>query len=196
MNGGGAPNVLLPAFVALAILLGLGIDEGVRQIGATVPRGRSAYQGYVLGLCVLQLGLLVYNPRTIVPIRSDRWADDELAAAIAAVPGPIFAPDFAGYLPGAERETQPLMTAAAELWGIYGGGTTAEGERWQHDLENSMRRHSFRSIVLKIDDSSLKDLVEAAGYLDRGPLIPPSDDFYNWRTPRTPQPQLYVSPDA
>jgi hypothetical protein len=88
------------------------------------------------------------------------------------------------------------MTSAAELWGLYGGGSRPEGVRWRQSLEDGIRQHAFRSIILKIDDPFLKELVEDGGYVNRGPLIPQADEFYSWRTPRTPQPQLYVSPDA
>jgi hypothetical protein len=87
------------------------------------------------------------------------------------------------------------MSAAGELWGIYGGGTTPVGEQWLTDLEVRLRQHRFRSVVLQIKDCCLKDEVEGAGYVDKGPLIPQNDDFYNWRTPRTPEAELYVAPD-
>jgi 4-amino-4-deoxy-L-arabinose transferase-like glycosyltransferase len=193
-NGGGAPNVLLPGFAALAILFGLGLQEGLRQIGTVAARGHTAFNCYVLGACVVQLAVLAYNPRTIVPLRSDLRGDDELAAALAAVRAPIFAPDYAGYLPPAERRAQPLMSAAAELWGLYGGATTPEGDQWQHELTDSLRHHRFHSIVLKIEDPLVSQVV-GAGYINRGPLIPRNDDPSIWRTPTTDEPQLYVSPE-
>jgi hypothetical protein len=193
MNGGGAPNVLLPAFAALAVFFGLGIAEGIRQLGVNALQGRAAFRCYVLGVCAVQFVLLVYNPRSIVPFRSDLWADEKLSTALAAVPGPIFAPDFAGYLPPGERQAQPFMSGAAELWGLYGGGSRPQGDEWLRNLHDSINQHRFHSIVLKIDDPFLKDLVEEAGYVNRGPLIPQNDEFYSWRTPRTPQPLLYVN---
>ena len=125
-GGGGAQNVLLPAFATVAILLGLGLHEGLRQFAGASVRART-FQGYLVGLCVLQLALLVYDPRATVPYRVDRVADEELAAAIAALPGPVFAPDFGGYTTSAQGQ-QPLQGAIDELFGGFGGGMTAEGQ--------------------------------------------------------------------
>jgi hypothetical protein len=189
-NGGGAPNVLLPGFAALALLFGLGLSEARRQLGTR------ALQVYVLGVGIAQLALLGYDPRAVVPYSANRRADDQVAAALAPLTGPIFAPDFAGYLPPDERQRQPLMSAVSELWGIYGGGATEQGDQWRQALRDQFRQHRFRAVVLEVHDCCLKELMEGAGYIQRGPMIPESDNFYAWRNARTPEPVLYVSPEA
>jgi hypothetical protein len=194
-GGGGAPNVLLPAFAVLAILIGLGLHEGLRQFAGKSKRART-FQGYLVALCVIQLALLIYDPRVTVPYRLDRVADQELAAAVSALPpGPVFAPDFGGYTTRAQGP-QPLMGAVDELVGGFGGGVTAEGARWRAELDQALKEHRFRYVLLKTADCCLKDTVTGYGYVEKGPLIRQEDDFYAWKAARTPEAQLYAAPDT
>jgi hypothetical protein len=96
----------------------------------------------VLGLCLVQLALLVYDPRMMVPYRFDRVAHEELTAAVSVLAGPVFAPDFGGYVTNAQGQ-QPLRGAVDELMGGFGGGMTAEGEVWQADLYLALQQHPF-----------------------------------------------------
>jgi hypothetical protein len=40
----------------------------------------------------------------------------------------------------------------------------------------------------------LNDDLAAAGYVDMGPLFPPGDVFYAWKSWRTPEPELFAAP--
>ncbi|MGI9149879.1 MAG: hypothetical protein ACR2IK_25600 [Chloroflexota bacterium] len=117
-GAGGAPNVLLPGFAVFATLLGLGLHEGLRKVAGSSLRART-FQGYLLTLCVVQLALLVNDPRVTVPYRLDRVADDELAAAVSSLPGPLFAPDFGRYTTSSQG-LQPFLGAVDELVGTFG----------------------------------------------------------------------------
>lgn len=194
-NGGGAQNVLLPAFAVLAVLFGLGLHEALRQSGAsgdgtaTTTVRRRPLEMYALALALLELVILIYNPRTILPLRSDRWADERLDAALAALPsGPILAPDFAGYPSVDARGEQPSLAAVAELQGGYGGRQSAEGAQWTAAIKDALAQHRFSAIV--VDEESTGTPTD--GYILAGPLFPEGDDFYNWRTPRTANPVLYL----
>jgi hypothetical protein len=194
-NPGGATNVLLPAFVLAAILFGLGLDETLRQIDGTSARA-VAFRCYAVGLCLVQLALLAYNPRPLVPYRSDQWADDRLAARLAALPGAIFAPDLGGYVVAADKGEQPHLAAVGELQGAYGGPGTPEGTRWLSDLKEALKQRRFRYVVLNELDCCLKQPVLDSGYVDAGPLFGADDDFFRWRTPtgHTPDEHLYAAP--
>lgn len=189
-GGGGAPNVLLPAFAVIATLSGLGLAEALRQLEGGSVRA-SVFQGYVLAGCIVQLALLAYDPRALVPYRSDRVADEQLAAALSGLPGPMFAPEFAGYLP-VEQGQQPFLGAVDELLGSFGGQQTAEGAGWLQMLAQALQERRFRYVIVDVTDDSFKDVIVADGYALQGPLIPESSDFYAWRTPHTPQADLYV----
>jgi hypothetical protein len=136
-NAGAALNVLIPAFSVLAILLGLGVHATLRQIGGESVRAR-AFQAYVLAVCIAQFLLLAYNPRLVVPYRSEQWAAERLAARVLALPGEIFAPGLAGYLLGSEKADQPYPSALGELTGAYGGPRNPEGVRWFAALREAL----------------------------------------------------------
>ncbi|GAC1313570.1 MAG: hypothetical protein NVSMB2_01670 [Chloroflexota bacterium] len=197
-NGGGAPNVLLPAFAVLAILFGLGLHEALRQSGrtaegATPTLRHKPLEVYALSLALIELVILVYNPRLALPIRSDRWADERLDAALAALPsGPILAPDFAGYPSVTARGEQPSLAALGELEGGYGGAQSAEGAQWTAAMADALAQHRFCAIVADDD----KGDTPTDGYVSAGPLFPDTDDFYTWRTPRTPIPIVYLPGQA
>jgi Dolichyl-phosphate-mannose-protein mannosyltransferase len=196
-NPGGSTNVLLPAHALMAILLGLGLNETLRQIGDTSARA-IAFRAYVLGLCCVQFALIAYNPRPLVPYRSDQWADDRLAARLASLPGEIFAPDLDGYLVGSANAEQPHLAALGELEGFYGGRMTPEGVRWHAELDAALKEHRFSYVVVgeAEGDCCLKKSLLDNGYLDAGPLFGPDDDFFRWKTPtgHTPEEHVYAAP--
>jgi hypothetical protein len=198
-NPGGALNVLLPAHALVAILLGLGLHEARRQIGAASVRART-FQSYALGLCLVQFALIAYNPRPLVPYRSDQWADDRLAARLADLQGEIFAPDLDGYLIASNKGEQPHLGALGELEGAYGGLPTVESDRWHAELNDSLKKRRFRYVVMsEIEpDCCLKRTVLDSGYVDAGSLFPPDDDFFRWKTTlgHTPEEHLYAAPGA
>lgn len=198
-SSGGAINVLLPADVLVALLLGLGLHETLCQLGGASVRAR-AFQSYVLGVCIVQFALIAYNPRLTVPYLSDQWADERLAARLAELPGPIFAPDLDGYLRTSDKAEQPHNGAVEEITAGYGGIITDEGLRWRAELAIALREHRFRSIVLaevQEECCGLRTLVLASGYIDAGPLFPLGDDFFRFKTTHghTPEEHMYVAPD-
>jgi 4-amino-4-deoxy-L-arabinose transferase-like glycosyltransferase len=192
-NQGAAPNVRLPAYAILAVLFGLGLDEALRQLGH-LPREQRIFLEY--GVCVglLQLVLLVYNPRELAPYRSEAWADDRLVATLAALPGQLFAPDFDTYVRVAGRPEQPYSGSAAELLGGYGGQQTPEGTAWVGLIAAPLRQHVYDYIVLDPESPNFffEQAAESAGYADAGPLFPADDPFWLWRTGRVPKAEVYV----
>jgi 4-amino-4-deoxy-L-arabinose transferase-like glycosyltransferase len=193
-NAGGAMNVLLPAFGIAAVLLGIGLHAAVKEISGTSGRAR-AFRAYVFGLCVLQFSLLAYNPRITVPYRSDQWADERLAATLAALPGPIFASDLDGYMHGSvDNSVHPMFGPIGELQGAYGGPFTFEGRQLAATVRQGLVAHAYPYVVVYDRVCCLNDDLAAAGYVDMGPLFPPGDVFYAWKSWRTPEPELFAAP--
>ena len=125
-NRGAAENVLLPAFGILAVFFGLGLHAALQFVSGASTKA-PPLRGYVLGLGILQCLVMLYNPRLMVPYRSDLWADQRLAGSLADV-----ATDRCLRLTSsATWATRPTgirrFSAAGELVGIYGGGATPGG---------------------------------------------------------------------
>jgi hypothetical protein len=194
-NGGGSWNVLLPAFALAGLLLGLGSQAAVAEVEGEAPRPR-AFRAYVFGLCAVQFGLLVYNPRLTVPYRSDQWADDRLAAKLASLPAPILAGDLDAYMHGDGASVHPMSGPIGELEGEFGGPGTPEGHAIDAAIRQRLAAHDFRYVV--VEDTNVccwADVAASYGYRDVGPLFPPSDVFYAWKSTRTPEPELLAAPD-
>jgi 4-amino-4-deoxy-L-arabinose transferase-like glycosyltransferase len=181
-------NVLAPAFAGLAILFGLALGEALRLAETGVLRG------YVFGLALAQLVLLGYNPRLTVPLRSDGWAGDRLVATIGGLKGNVFAPDFGEFARRAGKGDQPYTAGPMELVGGFGGGMSLVGQQYVEQLDQALAQRRYDYVLLEPQSNAfyLKAAVEGSGYVDTGPLFPPGDEFYLWKTSLTPDAHLYV----
>jgi hypothetical protein len=56
------------------------------------------------------------------------------------------------------------------------------------------RRELFATKVLTEDECCLRTTVLARGYVDAGPLFQERDEFYAWKSGRTPEVHLYAAP--
>ena len=192
-NRGAADNVLLPAFGILAVFFGLGLHAALQFVSGASTKA-PPLRGYILGLGIFQCLVMLYNPRLMVPYRSDLWADQRLAGSLAALQGAVFAPDFLGYLGDTSNRDQAFLGAAGELVGIYGGGATPEGNAWTNELGQALTQRKYDYVVLEPDSFMyfVKGVVEHGGYVDAGPMFPPDDEFWLWRNGRTPKAEIYV----
>ncbi|GAC1317478.1 MAG: hypothetical protein NVSMB2_11230 [Chloroflexota bacterium] len=195
-NGGGAPNVLLPAFAMCAVLLGLGAHAAISEIRGASTRA-SVFRAYILTLCMLQFALLAYNPRISVPYRSDEWAEQRLSDALLALPPPILAVDLDAYMHSVVASDHPMFGPLGDIQGEYGGPGTPEGAAVAADIRQRIMAQTYHYVVLLEKDCCLEHgLLSRAGYRDAGPLFAPGDVFYEWKTGRIPEPELYVAPDS
>jgi 4-amino-4-deoxy-L-arabinose transferase-like glycosyltransferase len=193
-NSGGASNVLLPGHVAVALLFGLGVDGLLGLLGGG-SRQFQLLRAYVLALCIAQFALLVYNPRLMVPYRSEQWAGERLSATLANLDGPLFAPNLDGYLRGTSKGEQPYVGALLEITGSYGGRGTSEGEQWKADFATALQQRRYSHVVLIEDCCNISAALAQAGYVSAGPLFPPGDDYWLWTNGRTPDDiQVFVPP--
>jgi 4-amino-4-deoxy-L-arabinose transferase-like glycosyltransferase len=184
-NSGGATNVLLPAHAIIAVFLGLGLHAALHELDRGSTRAR-ALQAYILGVCIVQFALIAYNPRLLVPFRSEQWAAERLSTTLANLRGALLAPDLDGYLLASDKGEQPHMGAAGELMGEYGGRLTAEGQTWRDELAVALREQRYSHVVLSEPCCTVKDALDRNGYVSAGPLFPPDDDYWRWTGSRTP----------
>jgi 4-amino-4-deoxy-L-arabinose transferase-like glycosyltransferase len=184
-NSGSAQNVLLPAHIGVALLFGLGLDALLRTFsgGCVQARGHGAY---VMGLCILQFVLLAYNPRLLVPYRSDEWAAERLSSALTSLDGGLFAAGLDGYVRGSDKGEQPNIGAILELMGSFGGTGTAEGHQWRSDFASALRERRFAHVVVNEHCCGIDEELKNADYVSIGSIFPPNDEYWLWTGLYTP----------
>ena len=146
---------------------------------------------------ILQLAAMAYNPRLVVPYRSDLWAGQRLASTLAGLPGPILAPSYQSYLTD-PTAVAPDPDAITEVTGsTSGGGGTPEGTRnWDAHFAEALQARRFTYIIVDPDVAAavVTELASAYGYKDVGPLFPPGDVYWAWRTGWAPRAEVYALP--
>ncbi len=84
-------NVVLPAYLAAALLLGLGLAALERHRDPAAPAPRLA-ERFVLLLVFAQFGLLAYVPWRLVPTARDRAAGEQIVESLRRVNGDVWVP--------------------------------------------------------------------------------------------------------
>lgn len=190
-NIGGGRNVQLPGYAALAILFGLGLHEALRLLGGVTGR-LGPIRAYTLSVGIAQFAIMLYNPRLVVPYRSDLWDGQRLSATLAALPGPIFAGSYQGYV--GSDVVAPDLGAVRELEGAFGGTGTDEAGEWESLFAQAVMHRRFSYVIVDPDNegSIVPILATDYGYRDVGPLFPPGDVYWAWRTGWAPKAEVYA----
>jgi hypothetical protein len=194
INGGA--NVELPAYGAFALLAALSLNEILRLVGSATALARDV-RGYVFAAATFQLAVMLYNPRLVVPYRSDMWDGDRLSATLAALPGPIFAGGFGGFLDQTSGAIAPDLGAVLEIQGERIRPSTPEGDQWSGELAGALatRRITYILVDPNFNSSMVTNLADAYGYVSVGSLFPPGDKYWEWRTGWSPKVDVYARPD-
>jgi hypothetical protein len=186
-------NVYEPAFASLSILFGLGIAAAVSLLNQPAF-GPRLMRFYIVGLAIAQFAILGYNPRATIPPRSDIWAGDRLTATISTLPGRVYAPQFGEWSIRAGKGPQPTVSGAMELAGSFGGQSLPPGRSWFTELNTALTQREYDYVLWQpqSDAFALQSVIEAAGYINMGPLFPSDDVFNQWKSSITPDIEVYV----
>jgi hypothetical protein len=208
LHAGSAPNVLMPAYLAVALGFGLGLRAalGGREAHGGVhgsPHGAASgsprpapASALVLVLAGVQLALLLYDPRPQVPTAADRAAGDRYIAALAAVEGDVFVshPAFLTTLAGKKSYSDGAATGD-----IFRSGDRERADQLREQIVATIRAKRFAGIV--VSKPWLGQFVNSSEYVaelerhyeDRGPLLPDDGSFFPVTGLRTARPdRLYV----
>jgi 4-amino-4-deoxy-L-arabinose transferase-like glycosyltransferase len=190
---GGGRNVELPALAAFSMLGALALREILQHLDSMSTYNRAA-RAYVLAATIAQFAILIYNPRLTVPYRSDLWDGDRLTATLGALPGPIFAGSYGGYLRAAPDAVAPSLPAVLEIEGEVIRGNTPEGDQWDGAFATALKERRFTNVIVDPDSDVfvVPRLAEQYGYQYAGPLFPPGDKYWEWRTGWAPKADVYV----
>jgi len=162
VHSGGHVNVVLPAYAALALAWGVGLHAWTAPAPAGAPGadGRPASAeprlldpqprvrrraALVWGLCVLQLGWLVHDPRPLLPGEAHRRGGDAFVAALRGIPGEVLAP-WHGYLPVlAGKRVHAHRSAVRD---VMRSGQEAVAAALADEFRAALASHRFAAVVI------------------------------------------------
>jgi hypothetical protein len=191
-NPGGFPNVLMPQFAVLAILLGLGLDMA-GQIGAQLtPAQANWFQIGVYGLALAQFVALLYPVSGLLPSQQDRLAGEQLLDLIRSTPGAVYVP-YHGYL-ALQAGKQPYVHPVAldELYGTFGTRPVAEWSDVYRQMQTAIADRKFSLIVQDQQDWLQADL-ERYYVVSRQPIFA-ADHLFRPVTGRPTRPEVIYVP--
>lgn len=161
IHWGGAENVLMLVYAALAVMLSIGAAHLADKLTA---QNRTALVTLVYALCIVQLASLAYTPVSRIPKKIDYESGEALMKAMRAYPGELFAPRF-GYLPLLAGKRTYVQQSMLDLTVFY----DAEfGPRLHREVEAMIERKEFGAIIF--ESKLFQKAVEA--HYTKGPAIP------------------------
>jgi 4-amino-4-deoxy-L-arabinose transferase-like glycosyltransferase len=180
-------NVQLPAYAVLSAGFGLGFAEAQRRIGGP-------FRGYLLVLALAEFACIHYNPRASSPLRSDVEAGQREVAAIRALPGAVYVPEFTELAYQAGKGEQAFGLSIGELQGVFGGRPRPESTPWTDAYALALDQRRYDAVLLERDSVLffILDATKDHGYVNIGPLIPPGDEFYRLDSHLLPGLEVWV----
>jgi hypothetical protein len=145
LHEGGHSNVLIPAYAALAILLGLGAHQWAEWAGASQSALSGLVRSAVACACLLQFWSLRYDPAWQIPTARDRGLQQELAQLVEGTPGEVYVVHHA-YVPGVGSRA-----SHAHAWAVYDiirVGGAENSEHLQAEIQEMLAERRFQLIVL------------------------------------------------
>lgn len=139
LHSGGAENVLMPAFAAAAIAVGLSLALLLQN----PQRTKLAAVAGVVG--VLQFANLAYNPLPQVPSNDDRVAVDRFVTWLSNVPGDVWVVSHPGYALLADKET---FAGKGGIEDVMRGDDVVAKRALESSIADAIHTQRFRAIIL------------------------------------------------
>lgn len=174
IEGGAWQNALIPAYLAVAILFGMFLDL------------RAAWPGARASLAIIQLALLLFDPRPFMPTAQHRADGDAFIEAVRQMQTPILISDHSYYATLAGRSECAHGWAVTDvLWAdAEGAGASLDGQ-----IRAALEAGRFATIVLDSGPAWFREIVETR-YRRQGSLRSPLPLS---GAPRRPD-QLFIRP--
>ena len=151
LNLGGYTNGLFSAYAAISILFGLGVAEVFHGTQFSSLTNNNLAKQVTCSLCLVQFGLLIYNPVTLIPTAKDNQAGWELVETIKWMEGDVFIPHHSYLAVLAGKSWYLHYSSLLALTGGFGGGFKKEGHQVIGELNDAIRRQRFSAIILDFD---------------------------------------------
>ena len=147
---GGGTNAVLPAYAALALFFGMGLQSAFSALAGDPGRGERRYRDKAAQLllyaaAIFQLGWLAYDRTDYLPTSEDAQAGERFVRALSSIEGELYAPDH-GYLPSLAGKQDRAHVSA--LWSIWAGKEGRIKRELNAEITAALRERRFAAIVI------------------------------------------------
>jgi len=188
MQSGGYTNTLIPAFAAVCVLFGLGLNEARRLVQRSDPPLRFQLVSVLELLLAVQFAAMVYNPLAVLPKPGDLEAGRRIVQRLARIEGDVFV--FSqSYL--ASMAGKPATAHAAAILDVLGWGGAQESASLQEALRAALHDGRFKAVVLdERNDAALRTMLDR--YQPAGRMLDDPRAFWPVTGYRVRPEQMYV----
>ena len=148
-------NDLIPAYLAVSILAGVGLERLFRH-----GRARAEWRlvpAYSLVLVLAQFWMLRYDPIVHIPTRDDRQAGERIVEQLKAIPGDVFLPHH-GYLAEMAGKRSFAHTLAIDNLRLEDRGPNREFIEGQ--ISSALAQKRFGAVIVESDGWNLDAIKE------------------------------------
>jgi len=155
IHSGGWDNVVMPAHAMVALLAALGAARMLPELDSLPAQRRALLTTGLFAVCVVQFGMLYYNPIAQVPTAAHAQANRNFLRLLQSLPGENVYVPYTGYLPTLAGK-RTCAHAAAYL-DILRGADGPIKETFKADVERALREHRFAAIIYSDDTNPDQD---------------------------------------
>lgn len=151
-NFGGSENTLIPVYVIVSIIFGLGMDRAIKLIPIIPKNFLFQFKILIYFVCSMQFITMLYNPLTFIPTKENQIANEKVIQLIEESNGAVLFPSnnylnlFAG--------KKPYFNTVAfyEMRGHFGGNLLPEGKTITDQMDKSIQNKEFDLMILDLSD--------------------------------------------
>ncbi len=149
INYGGYDNTLFPGYAILAIVFGPALHESLAIVAQMTALERPVWRMGLFAACILQFGLLTYDPRAQVPTPADRAAGRELVDMVRRFNGDVFIPYHVEIATMAGKPPCAHFVAMDDVLGGFSSGRMdAVGAKLVKDTRAAIRGRRYAAVIL------------------------------------------------
>ncbi len=163
----GWDNVLMPAYAALCILFGLGIQEALRSVEEMPDVKKPMIQSFIYLVCIVQFVSLTYNPLKLVPSQADLAAGKEFIEKLKSFPGEVFIPYHPYYAVMAGKNPYALIICMSD---VPRGDNGPIAKNLVNQLKQALDEKLFSAVIVD-SDLDLLGLHVGKPYEEYGPVF-------------------------
>jgi hypothetical protein len=172
VRSGNAINVVMPAYAALAVALGLGRGYLVELCRPLESAGRRQVERFVFALCLIQLAV-PYNPLLLLPTSQDEQAGHAIVERLRSTTGEVFVP-CGGYLATMAGKTAYAHQMA--MFDVIKSAGPVVQTRFATELTNAFRNRRFSSVFACTSfEDWMRDQGLTEAYMKREEIFAPFD---------------------